>query len=247
MQREQLEQYRIRLTGSTPEAIIAWAASTFEPGRIALASSFGAEDQVLTHILAQISPRIEIFTLDTGRLFPETYELIEETRKRYSIDIQVLFPEREAVESMVAEHGVNLFYTSVELRRSCCGVRKVAPLRRKLATLDAWVTGLRRDQVASRADVSSLDWDEAHGIAKLNPLADWTIERVFTYLHEHRVPYSPLHDRGFPSIGCAPCTRAVAPGEDPRQGRWWWESATKECGLHWVDGRLVRARGTEED
>lgn len=247
MQREQLDVFRKQVAAYTPQELLIWSMAQWEPQRIALASSFGAEDQVLAHMLATLSPRPGIFTLDTGRLFPQTYDVIEATRVQLSLEVEVLFPEREAVEAMVVQHGVNLFYANVELRRRCCAVRKVEPLRRKLRTLDAWITGLRRSQVASRAEISVLDWDDEHGIAKLNPLAEWTAERVFAYLRHHKVPYNRLHDEGYPSIGCAPCTRAVASGEDPRQGRWWWETTTKECGLHWVDGRLVRERDAAKE
>jgi len=211
--------------------------------RAALASSLGAEDQVVTDMLCRIVPGPAIFTLDTGRLPPETYDAIEATRRRYGVKIEVLFPDRAEVEAMVTEAGPNLFYASVEARRRCCQVRKVAPLRRKLAGLEAWITGLRRGQSPTRQSVARVEWDEVHGLIKVNPLADWTSEQVWEYLRRHDVPYNRLHNLGYPSIGCAPCTRAVPPGEDARSGRWWWERADqKECGLHVVDGRLTRMK-----
>ncbi|MBM4396408.1 MAG: phosphoadenylyl-sulfate reductase [Deltaproteobacteria bacterium] len=216
------------------------------PGRV-LASSLSAEDQVLAEQAAGLDPRPAFFTLDTGRLFPESYDLVERTRERYGVAIEVVFPERAEVEAMVSAHGVNLFYRSPELRRRCCDVRKVAPLRRRLAGLSAWITGLRRGQAATRTEIARVERDAANGLVKVNPLADWDEAAVWAHVHDRGVPYNPLHDRGFPSIGCAPCTRAVAPGEDPRAGRWWWERPEqKECGLHARDGRLVRARdGTD--
>ena len=211
--------------------------------KVALASSFGAEDQVLTDMLCKISPNVRIFTLDTGRLSEHTHEAIEATRGRYGIEVKVLFPERDAVERMVAEHGPNLFYSSAANRKLCCRIRKVEPLQRELATLDAWITGLRREQGTTRTDLQPVQWDQANDLIKINPLADWTTEFVWKYIRDHNVPYNTLHDRGYPSIGCAPCTRAVAAGEDIRSGRWWWEKPEqKECGLHLTDdGQLVRA------
>jgi phosphoadenosine phosphosulfate reductase len=213
---------------------------------VALASSLGAEDQILTDMLARISPQPHIFTLDTGRLPQETYDLIDATRKRYGIRIEVLFPDAAEVESLVNRGGVNLFHDSVESRKACCQVRKVVPLRRKLTQLDAWITGLRREQAVTRAGLSSVEWDEANCLTKICPLIDWTTEQVWDYIRRHGVPYNALHDRGYPSIGCAPCTRAVQPGEDIRAGRWWWEQPQhKECGLHVVDGQLVGKRPNE--
>jgi phosphoadenosine phosphosulfate reductase len=212
--------------------------------RVALASSLGAEDQVLTDMLCRISPQARIFTLDTGRLPQETYDLIDATRKRYGIQIEVLFPDRTDVEELVSRRGVNLFHASVEDRKACCHARKVIPLRRKLATLDAWITGLRREQSVTRQEIAVVEWDETNGLFKFNPLLDWTTEQVWDYIRRHGVPYNKLHDRGYPSIGCAPCTRAVAPGEDLRAGRWWWEQPEhKECGLHVVDGKTARKGG----
>ncbi len=238
--REIIEQTR----GLDAQELLAYVVKRFG-GRAALATSLGAEDQVLIDMLSHVAPQLPVFTLDTGRLPQETYDLIDATRKRYDIEIEVLFPDRADVEAMVHEKGVNLFYHSVENRKACCHVRKVIPLRRRLAQLDAWITGLRREQAVTRQEVQTVEWDQANGLIKINPLADWTAEGVWEYIRRNNVPYSALHDRGYPSIGCAPCTRAVAPGEDIRSGRWWWESPEhKECGLHVVDGKLVR-KGTK--
>ncbi len=218
----------------TAEEVLAWALDTFHP-RVALASSFGAEDVVLIDMLARIDPGGRIFTLDTGRLHAETYAVMEAIRARYGLAVEVMFPETETVETMVRERGVNLFYQSVENRKRCCAVRKVEPLGRALTGLDAWVTGLRREQAVTRGDVRKVEIDADHGgILKINPLADWSWERVWAYIRAHDVPVNALHEQGYPSIGCAPCTRAVGPGEDLRAGRWWWEQdpAAKECGLH---------------
>ncbi len=214
--------------------LLGWALERFRP-RIALASSFGAEDVVLIDLLMELDPRARVFTLDTGRLHSETYALAQALRDRYGLAIDVFFPRTEALEAMVRAHGVNLFYASVENRKLCCGVRKVEPLGRALQGLDAWITGLRREQAVTRGRVRKVEIDADHGgILKLNPLADWSWDRVWGYIRDHAVPYNALHDEGFPSIGCAPCTRAVKPGEDLRAGRWWWEqdAAAKECGLH---------------
>jgi len=212
--------------------------------RIALASSLGAEDQVLTHMVLDIKPDARIFVLDTGRLHCETYELMDRTMKRYGMRYEIFFPEAREVEEMESEHGPNLFYESTDHRNKCCSVRKVRPLKRVLSTLDAWITGLRREQAVTRGDIEKVEWDETNGLLKINPLADWSEKQVWDYIEEHAVPYNTLHDKGYPSIGCAPCTRAVKHGEDTRAGRWWWEEPVqKECGLHVVDGKLVRRKG----
>jgi phosphoadenosine phosphosulfate reductase len=213
--------------------MLAWAASTFGSQNLAFATSLGAEDQVLTDLISGLSERIPVFTLDTGRLFQETYDLIERVRSRYAIDVAVYAPEAGHVEEMVHTHGPNLFYNSVELRKRCCHVRKVLPLQRALAGRVAWITGLRRDQSVTRSALEPIEWDEARGLFKLAPLASWSEEQVWSHIRTHDVPYHKLHDQGFRSIGCAPCTRAVGPDEDVRAGRWWWEHpAKKECGLH---------------
>ena len=200
---------------------------------VKLASSLGAEDQVLTHMLLGIDPQAAVLVLDTGRLHQETYDLMARMMSRYRMRYEVLFPAAPAVQAMVRDAGPNLFYAGVEERKRCCAVRKVEPLGRALQGAAAWITGLRREQSPERARTPFVEWDAAHGAIKANPLADWTHDRVWDYLRAHRVPHNLLHDRGFASIGCAPCTRAVEPGEDPRAGRWWWErDAAKECGLH---------------
>lgn len=202
--------------------------------RVAIASSFGAEDMVLIDMASRLTPKPRVFTLDTGRLHQETHEVIEVVRKRYNIQIEVYFPNRERVEDMVKKYGPNLFYQSMELRKLCCQVRKVEPLKRALSNLSAWICGLRREQSITRAEVEKVEIDEANGeIFKINPLADWRIDGVWAYIRENNVPYNALHDRGYPSIGCLPCTRAVKPGEGIRAGRWWWEKPEyRECGLH---------------
>ena len=220
------------LEGAGPEDVLADAARRF-PGSVAFASSLGLEDQVLTAMIAEGKLDIPIFTLDTGRLYPETYDLIARTKERYGVTIHVYFPVAGEVEEMVDRDGVNLFRDSIEARKRCCAVRKVRPLRRAQRELDAWICGLRSGQGATRQKVAVAEWDDAADLVKINPLAAWDEAGVWSYVRAHDVPYNRLHDAGFPSIGCAPCTRAVAPGEDARSGRWWWESAEhRECGLH---------------
>ncbi len=208
-------------------------ASNGNKDRIALASSLGAEDQVLTHMVLEIYPDARIFILDTGRFHSETYELIQKTMLRYGVHYEVKFPESADIEEMESRFGPELFYESIENRKKCCHFRKVKPLQKVLSTLDVWVTGLRRAQAVTRGSVDKVEWDEGNGLVKLNPLADWSEDRVWKYIKQNNVPYSSLHDRGYTSIGCAPCTRAIARGEDVRAGRWWWETPEqKECGLH---------------
>src|SRR5258706_11267283 len=224
--------------------VLAHALAAIGRDRLAIASSFGAEDVVLIDLLASLEPRPRVFTLDTGRLPQETYDLMDQVRRRYGIEIEVFFPNAERVETMVRTKGLNLFYESIENRSACCGVRKVEPLGRALATLDGWVTGLRRDQTVTRVETAKIAPDPGHpGVWKIAPLADWTSDRVWTYIREHDLPYNALHDKGYPSIGCAPCTRAVEPGEDERAGRWWWERPEeRECGIHFDprSARMVR-------
>jgi len=218
---------------ASAEDILSWAFKRFGTRNVALASSLGAEDQVLTDMMVKIDPEASIFTLDTGRFFQETYNVLENTINRYKIEIQVLFPENGAVEEMVGRHGPNLFYYSVENRKRCCRVRKVEPLQKKLATLDGWICGLRKGQAVTRKEVQKIEWDDDNGLMKINPLADWSEKGIWDYIRLNSVPYNTLHDKGFPSIGCAPCTRAVQHGEDIRAGRWWWENPDyRECGLH---------------
>jgi phosphoadenosine phosphosulfate reductase len=216
----------------TAEQIIAFSYKKFGD-RIVFASSLGEEDQVITDIISHVAPQMGIFTLDTGRLFQETYDLLAKTQKRYPMPIKIYYPNTQAVEAMVKEKGINLFYESVDNRKLCCGVRKVEPLHRALANADAWMTGLRRDQAVTRTALQTFEWDEGNQKIKINPLANWRLEHVHQYIKEHHVDVSPLHAQGFISIGCASCTRAVKPGEDIRTGRWWWENPEqKECGLH---------------
>lgn len=203
-----------------------------------LATSFGAEDQVLTDMLAEFGKPFEIFTIDTGRLPQETFDVMEQTQRRYGISIRVLFPDFRSVEAMVARYGPNQFYEGVELRKRCCQVRKVEPLRRGLSGQKAWICGLRREQSMTREGLDVVQWDEQFGLVKIAPLADWTEVQVWDYIRSHDVPYNRLHDAGYSSIGCGPCTRAIGQGEDIRAGRWWWEEPEhKECGLHWNEGK----------
>ncbi len=222
------EQFR----GESAENLLGYFLGRYG-SRIALASSLSIEDQMLTDILLKINPQARIFTLDTGRLFPETYSLIDRTNLKYGYKLEVFFPESSEVEEMVNTKGINLFYESIEQRKLCCKVRKINPLKRAFETLDVWISGLRRDQSVTRQEMQLIEWDETSGLIKLNPLINHTEEEVWEYIHQHKVPYNKLHDQGFPSIGCQPCTRAIKPGEDIRAGRWWWENPEhKECGLH---------------
>jgi len=202
------------------------------PGKVVFSTSLGQEDQVITQLIAQHKLPVEIFTLDTGRLFYETYDLLARTIMKYGVDIKTYYPSTPSVEKFVREKGINSFYESVENRKSCCYIRKVEPLKRALEGNKVWITGLRAEQSPNRQQMKKLEWDPANQILKYNPLLDWTMDKMLAYIQEHKIPYNPLHDKGFVSIGCAPCTRAIDPGEDPRAGRWWWESSHKECGLH---------------
>ncbi len=213
--------------------IVRWAAHTFS-ARVTLACSFGAEDMVLVDLLARAAARPRIFVLDTGRLHQETYDAIEAARARYGLEFEVFCPRADAVEGLLRAKGPNSFYETVENRKECCAIRKLEPLARALSDVDAWMTGLRRAQSVTRTWMGKAAIDAEHGgILKINPLVEWSEADVWAYIRENDVPYNRLHDQGFPSIGCAPCTRAVAPGEGVRAGRWWWESPdTRECGLH---------------
>lgn len=222
-------------SGLDPEQLLRHVVDKFAD-KIALASSFGAEDQVLTDMLYKVSDSPRIFTLDTGRLPQETYDVMAATRERYGIQIEILFPDRKQVEDMVNTRGPNLFYESIEARKLCCQIRKVEPLKRMLSGLQAWICGLRAEQSLTRTGLQRVEWDETFGLLKICPLADWTTEQVWDYIRNNDVPYNKLHDEGYPSIGCAPCTRAIGPDDDIRSGRWWWEEPEhKECGLHWKD------------
>ena len=211
--------------------VLKQAASQFPA--ISFANSFGAEDMVLTDVIVREQLPIEIFSLDTGRLPVETYELMAETEKEYGIKLKVYFPKHEAVEEYVQTKGINAFYESIDLRKACCYMRKVEPLGRALAGKQAWITGMRAEQAMTRSNLPVQEYDAGNKLEKFNPLSDWTEQEVWAYIRLHDVPYNKLHDAFYPSIGCAPCTRAVAMGEDVRAGRWWWEDPTsKECGLH---------------
>lgn len=220
------------LNSLSTEDVLRYCSETFG-NNIAFATSLGFEDQVITHMIAKQSLNIRIFTLDTGRIFPESYELIERTNARYKINIEIVFPESNDVENMVHQHGINLFYTSIEHRKLCCHVRKTKPLAKALMGLGAWITGLRKEQSVTRTGLDIVGWDSINNLIKINPLIEWSEAEVKMFIRENNIPYNPLHDKGFPSIGCQPCTRAVMAGDDIRSGRWWWENPDqKECGLH---------------
>lgn len=226
-----------------PQDLLRWAIGRFDR-RLAIATSFQAEGMALLDMAWRIDPTIRVITVDSGRLRQETYDLIDEVRQRYAIPIEVFSPEADALEVFVGEHGPNPFYRSLELRVRCCEIRKVSPLSRALAGCDAWITGQRREQETTRRGIRLVERDAAHGgIVKLNPLAAWSEAQVWEYLRAYDVPYNALYDAGFRSIGCAPCTRATRPGDDPRAGRWWWENnAPKECGIHCrIDWHSLRA------
>lgn len=213
-----------------PEAV-GLVAELF-PGKVVFSSSLGQEDQVLTDVIFKHNIDVSIFTIDTGRLFNETYELLDKTIARYKKPIRVFFPEASDVEEFVMVKGINSFYESVENRKECCYIRKVKPLNRALEGAKVWITGLRAGQSDNRRQMPMIEWSEEKQLFKFNPLINWSFEEVMSYLKENFVPYNSLHDKGYISIGCAPCTRAIEPGEDPRAGRWWWETSQKECGLH---------------
>lgn len=229
---DELQELNKQFSGSNPEALIAWALNRYQE-RIAFSTSMGSEDQAILHMIAAIDKNTEVFTLDTGRLFPETYDLIDISSNKYRIPIRIYFPDTRQVEAMVNEKGINLFYDSIENRKLCCHIRKIEPLKRAFAGLDAWICGLRKEQSVTRNHLSIFEWDHQFGLLKINPLIHWTADQLWDYIRRNNIPYNRLHDKGFPSIGCQPCTRAVMPGEDKRAGRWWWENPeTRECGLH---------------
>ena len=227
-----LNELQAALDGKTPTEQLAELAHRFA-GEISFSTSFGIEDQVISHLIFQNHLPIRVFTLDTGRNFQETYSTWNKTLMQYNAKIAVFYPNTEGVETLVREKGPNSFYESVENRKECCYIRKVEPLGRALKNQKLWVTGIRAEQSGNRQTMSNLEWDEAHGLIKFHPLFDWTFADVRNFVAENGIPYNPLHDKGFVSIGCAPCTRAIAADEDFRAGRWWWEDASKkECGLH---------------
>lgn len=230
-QQQNLSDLEAKLSALSAAEGLALIADLF-PGKVVFSTSLGQEDQVITALIASQNLPIQIFSLDTGRLFPETLDLLSRTEAKYRQKIKVYYPTTNSVEKLVGEIGINGFYESVENRKSCCFVRKVEPLKRALAGNEIWITGLRAEQSANRSDMRHIEWDEGNQIIKYNPLLNWTFDQMIGYINEHRIPYNPLHDQGFVSIGCAPCTRAILPGEDSRAGRWWWEDSKKECGLH---------------
>jgi phosphoadenosine phosphosulfate reductase len=243
MEKELLEHVK----GKEPEAILELILSRFSTEKLVLASSLGAEDQVLTHMVLALNAKARIFVLDTGRLHQETYDLMDKTRKTYDFSYEIGFPSSSSVEELLSKKGSNSFYDSVENRKECCYIRKVEPLNRLLSTADAWITGLRRDQAVTRGTLQEVEWDESHKMIKINPLASWSNDDVWAYIKKNNIPYNELHDKGFPSIGCAPCTRAIKEDEDIRAGRWWWETPDqKECGLHVVNGKLEKKVGKED-
>jgi len=233
MKQFHIEELNREYNEKSPEEVIRFALGAVGRERIVLASSLSIEDQLLTDMLLKIEPKARIFFLDTGRHFQKTYDVLDTTASRYGFKYEIYAPAHEDLEAMVSEHGPNLFYESVENRKKCCGVRKVEPLKRVLSTVDAWICGLRKDQSTTRQEISLFEWDPTFNILKVNPIAYWSEEKVWEYIRRENVPYNSLYNKGFRSIGCEPCTRAVGPGEDVRSGRWWWENPDKkECGLH---------------
>lgn len=228
----QAEKYSEQLGKASAEEVLAFFLDQYK-GKIVQATSMGSEDQVITSMIYSLDKNTRIITLDTGRMFQETYDLIAQTNDHFSINIEVYFPDNKRVEEMVKEKGINLFYESVENRKLCCGIRKNESLKRALKGMNAWICGLRKDQTVTRFYNKVVEWDEQYGLLKVNPLINWTEKQVWGYIRENNIPYNILHDRGFPSIGCQPCSRAIQPGEDSRAGRWWWETEeNKECGIH---------------
>ncbi len=229
---EDVAELNKELKGANSQQIIDFFINELGE-KITFGTSLGAEDQVITQLLTTLQKPFSIFTLDTGRLFPETYDLIDRTNSKFNIKIDVMFPDHHEVETMVKKEGINLFYKSIALRKHCCQLRKLNPLKRALEGKEAWFTGLRRSQSVTREDMEIVEWDSNSAMLKINPLIDWSEEEVWKYIKEKKIPYNPLHDKGYPSIGCQPCTRAIMPNEEVRAGRWWWENPdTKECGLH---------------
>src|SRR5690606_5551815 len=231
IQSSNLENLSQQIEALEPVEAMALLCDLF-PDKVVFSTSLGQEDQVITQMIAANDLGVNIFTLDTGRLFYETYDLLSRTVAKYKVDIKTYYPNTASVENFVRTKGINSFYESVENRKGCCYVRKVEPLKRALKGKSVWITGLRAEQSPNRSAMKMLEWDEANQIIKFNPLLHWTMDQMLAYISAHNIPYNPLHDKGFISIGCAPCTRAIMPGEDARAGRWWWEASHKECGLH---------------
>lgn len=227
-----IRDMNIRFSGAGPEEVLSYLLKKYG-SELVFSSSLGAEDQVITHMLAGIDKQARIFTLDTGRLFPETLDLLDNTNKRYDISIKVYFPDAAKVENMVNRKGINLFYESIENRKECCHIRKILPMKRALKDAKVWISGLRSEQSVTRKDLALAEWDNNFSLIKISPLRSWNEQQVWDFIESNNIPYNKLHDGGFPSIGCQPCTRAIEPGEDIRAGRWWWElPEMKECGLH---------------
>ncbi len=230
--KEKVSDYQEVCREKSPRELLSYFLDLFS-NRIALASSLSVEDQVLTDMVLKVNSGAKIFVLDTGRLHSQTYEVMSKTMEKYAMAYDIYFPNAQRVETMLKKNGPNLFYKSIECRKQCCNVRKVESLERALAELDVWITGIRKNQAVTRGSINTIEWDEANQLLKLNPLANWHEDDVWDYIKKYDVPYNTLHDQGFPSIGCAPCTRAIKKGEDIRAGRWWWEQPEhKECGLH---------------
>lgn len=227
-----IEELSIRYEKIPFEERLRRICEEFKGKKLVFSTSWGQEDQAIFHAIASQNLSIEVFTLDTGRLFQETYELMDLTRKKYQFPVKVYFPNTQRIEKLVEEKGFNSFYESVENRKECCFIRKIEPLNRALQGADIWITGLRREQSDNRQNIALFEKDESRDIIKMNPILDFSLEELENYLKEHKIPQNSLHKKGFMSIGCAPCTRAIQEGEDIRAGRWWWEQSKKECGLH---------------
>lgn len=232
MDKKTINELNEQFLNANPNEVLQFFIDKYK-SEIAFASSMGAEDQVITHFIAEIDKSVKIFTLDTGRVFPETYSLISKTNKHFQINIQIYFPDTNNVEKMVNEKGINLFYDSIENRKQCCNIRKIEPLNRAFQGLKVWICGLRREQAITRKDMQMIEWDITNNMLKINPLINWSEKELWDFIKQKGIPYNKLHDQSFPSIGCQPCTRSISEGEDVRAGRWWWENPeSKECGLH---------------
>jgi phosphoadenosine phosphosulfate reductase len=230
MNRKIMQELITKLESLSLEDSLKYVTENYK--NVVFSTSFGQEDQVITDAVFRNNLNIKVFTLDTGRLFQESYELMDSTKTKYNKEFETYFPNTSSVEALVKQKGFNSFYFSVENRKECCFIRKIEPLKRALAGVEIWITGLRSEQSENRADMKIVEWDEGNKVIKFNPLIHWTYEQVLDYLKVNRVPDNPLHRKGFISIGCQPCTRAIQAGENPRAGRWWWEESQKECGLH---------------
>lgn len=240
------EEVKLLTSGLDPVEALRALANRY-PGKVIFSTSFGWEDQVISHMIFENNLDIKVFTLETGRLFPETYYVWNRTMERYGKTIFAYYPQHELVEQMVTTKGPSSFYESVENRKECCYIRKIEPLKRALQGNDVWITGIRAEQSANRQFMDNVEWDEANALVKFHPIFSWNLDAVKEYIRQYNIPYNPLHDKGFPSIGCMPCTRAVAEGEDFRAGRWWWEDQSKkECGLHETDASTAENLITEK-